>query len=115
MTSRTVPVFAAVLAVSGVAHFGHPRSITQLTRVAFPRDTRRHVTINGILETSLGVALATPRLRRPGALGASAYFAYLAVNGINAASRRPYPVPPAPARCATAGPSAHPPWPPQQS
>jgi uncharacterized membrane protein len=72
----------AGLAVAGVgvAHFTHPQLFDDVTKQAFPRDTRRHVYIDGAAETALGLGLSARKTRRLAIFGLIGYGAYLAGN-----------------------------------
>jgi uncharacterized membrane protein len=72
----------AGLAVAGVgiAHFIRPELFDDITRQAFPRDTRTHVYIDGGLETALGLGLAARKTRPLAVVGLLGYGAYLAGN-----------------------------------
>jgi uncharacterized membrane protein len=72
----------AGLAVAGVgiAHFIRPELFDDITRQAFPRDTRTHVYVDGGLETALGLGLAARKTRPLAVVGLLGYGAYLAGN-----------------------------------
>jgi uncharacterized membrane protein len=72
----------AGLAVAGIgiAHFVKPELFDELTRQAFPRDTRKHLYIDGGIETALGLGLSSRKTRRPAVVGLLGYGAYLAGN-----------------------------------
>jgi hypothetical protein len=53
-----------------------------ITKAAFPRDTRRHLRINGGIETALGLGLAARQTRPLAVVGLIGYGAYLAGNVI---------------------------------
>jgi uncharacterized membrane protein len=71
-----------VLALAGLLHFVKPELFEPITAPAFPRDTRKHLYINGSLETAIGVGLAVPQTRKVARVGAIAYVAYLAGNAV---------------------------------
>jgi uncharacterized membrane protein len=64
----------------GVAHFVKPALFDDLTRQAFPRDTRRHLYIDATVETALGLGLAARKTRRLAIVGLIGYGVYLAGN-----------------------------------
>jgi uncharacterized membrane protein len=68
------------IAGAGVAHFIRPELFDDITRRAFPRDTRTHVYIDGGLETALGLGLAARKTRPLAVVGLLGYGAYLAGN-----------------------------------
>lgn len=72
----------AGLAVAGVgvAHFIRPELFDDITRKAFPLDTRTHVYIDGAVETALGLGLSLRKTRRLATIGSIGYGAYLAGN-----------------------------------
>lgn len=70
------------LAAVGIAHFTNPGLLDQLTRQAFPENTRTHTYIDGGVETVLGLGLILPRTRRFAAIGALAYAAYVGANAV---------------------------------
>ena len=49
------------LAGVGVAHFTSPQLFDDITRQAFPRDTRRHLYIDGGIETAIGLGFSRER------------------------------------------------------
>ncbi|MGD9618815.1 MAG: hypothetical protein AB7G47_01065 [Mycolicibacterium sp.] len=75
------------LAVAGLTHFVAPQLFEALTRPAFPEDTRRHVYIDGGIETAVGLGLAAPHTRKLAAIGLIAYLVYLAGNVIRSQGR----------------------------
>ncbi len=79
--SRTT-VAGAVLAATGLAHFARPQLFEPITAPVFPDDTRRHIYLNGGIETALGVGLAVPKTRKIAAAGALGYLGYLAVSAV---------------------------------
>ena len=68
------------LAGAGVTHFVKPEVFDEMTAQAFPRETRRHVYIDGGIETAIGLGLVSPKTRRLAVLGLLGYGAYLAGN-----------------------------------
>lgn len=80
--SRAAAFVGLALAGTGVAHFTSPRLFEGITKAAFPRDTRRHILVNGGIETALGLGLAARQTRPLAVVGLIGYGAYLAGNGI---------------------------------
>jgi uncharacterized membrane protein len=78
--SRAATVAGLVLAGAGVSHFVAPALYEGLTKPAFPTDTRRHVYIDGAIETAVGLGIASPKTRKPALVGLVAYLLYLAGN-----------------------------------
>jgi uncharacterized membrane protein len=64
----------------GVAHFVKPELFDDITAQAFPRDTRKHLYIDGGIETAIGLGLASQRTRKLAVVGLLGYGAYLAGN-----------------------------------
>ena len=80
--SRFSVLSGLALAGAGVAHFVRPQLFEGITQGAFPRDTDRHIKINGGIETAIGVGLLVPKTRRLAVVGSLGYVAYLAGNAI---------------------------------
>jgi uncharacterized membrane protein len=80
--SRAAAFVGLGLAGAGVSHFTSPRLFEGITKAAFPRDPRRHIFVNGGIETALGLGLAARQTRRLAVVGLIGYGAYLAGNGI---------------------------------
>jgi uncharacterized membrane protein len=78
--SRAATLAGLALAGAGAAHFVKPELFEELTRQAFPQDTRTHLYIDGGIETALGLALASRKTRRLAVIGLLGYGAYLAGN-----------------------------------
>lgn len=68
------------LAAAGVAHFVKPELFEDITEQAFPRETRKHVYIDGGIETALGLGLVSRKTRKLAVVGLLGYGAYLAGN-----------------------------------
>ena len=64
----------------GVAHFVKPELFDDITAQAFPRDTRKHLYIDGGIETAIGLGLASQKTRKLAFVGLLGYGAYLAGN-----------------------------------
>ena len=78
--SRAAKFAGLALAGVGVAHFTSPQLFDGLTRQAFPRDTRRHLYIDGGIETAIGLGLVSRKTRPLAVVGLIGYGAYLAGN-----------------------------------
>ena len=78
--SRIATLTGLSLAGAGVAHFVRPELFVGITQQAFPRETRKHVYIDGGIETAIGLGLASPKTRKPAVIGLLGYGAYLAGN-----------------------------------
>ena len=70
------------IAGSGLAHFISPQLIEPATKPLFPNNTRRHVYVNGGLETALGLGLWARRSRSVAAVGLIGYAIYIAGNAV---------------------------------
>ena len=64
----------------GVAHFVKPELFDDITAQAFPRDTRKHLYIDGGIETAIGLGLAARKTLKLAVVGVLGYGAYLAGN-----------------------------------
>lgn len=78
--SRLAQLTGLAVAGTGVVHFVKPEVFEDITRQAFPRDTRRHVYIDGGIETGIGLGLVTRKTRKLAVVGLLGYGAYLAGN-----------------------------------
>ena len=78
--SRVAAAAGVAVAGTGVAHFVGPQLFDGLTAQAFPRDTRRHVYIDGAIETAVALGLITRKTRPLAIIGLIGYGAYLAGN-----------------------------------
>lgn len=78
--SRIATLTGLAVAGVGVAHFVRPEAFEDITGRAFPRDTRKHIFIDGGVETAIGLGLASPKTRRLAVIGLLGYGAYLAGN-----------------------------------
>jgi uncharacterized membrane protein len=76
--SRAAALVGLGLAGVGVAHFVKPEVFDAVTGQTFPRDTRKHVYIDGGVETAIGLGLTSPRALA--IIGLIGYGAYLAGN-----------------------------------
>ncbi|MCH9720486.1 MAG: hypothetical protein K0U67_00345 [Actinomycetia bacterium] len=75
-----IPGIGAALAATGIAHFAKPQLFEAVTAPAFPKNTRRHVYVNGTLETALGVGLVAPQTRKFALAGVVGYVGYLIIS-----------------------------------
>ena len=57
-----------------------------MTKLAFPKNTRRHVFVDGGIETAIGVGLVVPQTRKYAIAGAAGYLGYLGYSAVR--SRR---------------------------
>ncbi len=80
--SRGAVFGGLALAGTGVAHFVRPELFEGLVKPAFPNDTRKYVYINGVIETSIGLAFAVRQTRKLAIAGLVGYGAYLAGNAL---------------------------------
>ena len=78
--SSVAKIVGVAFAGAGVAHFVKPQFFDDITGQAFPRDTRRHVYIDGGIETAIGLGLTTRKTRPLAIIGLIGYGAYLAGN-----------------------------------
>lgn len=66
-----------VLAATGAAHFAKPEVFEQLTKSAFPEDTRNWVYRNGATELGIGLAMMGRKTRKLGVLALLGYVGFL--------------------------------------
>jgi uncharacterized membrane protein len=64
VTGSQHALYGAAISAIGLAHIVRPELFESLNRQMFMRNIRRHVYINGAIETLLGVAVIAPRARR---------------------------------------------------
>ena len=67
-----------LVAALGAAHFAAPEVFEDVTRTAFPENTREWVVRNGATEAAIGVAMMLKPTRKLGVLGLLGY------NAVNA-------------------------------
>ncbi|MEB4209557.1 hypothetical protein [Mycobacterium sp. 94-17] len=77
-----VPIVGAGLATMGLAHLVRPAMFDSIVAPAFPRNTRRHIYVNGSIETLLGAGLVPRASRRIATVGLAGYVAYVAANAV---------------------------------
>jgi uncharacterized membrane protein len=70
------------IAGTGVSHFTSPQLFEPVTKLAFPRDTRRHVYTNGGVETALGLGFSARKTRPLAIVGLIGYGAYQVGNAL---------------------------------
>lgn len=75
-----------VLAALGAAHLAAPDAFEEVTKVAFPENTKDWVLRNGATETVLGAALMLKRTRKLAVLGLLGYTGWLGYNAATASS-----------------------------
>ena len=78
--SRPATIAGLILAVTGLSHFVVPQAYQKLTEPAFPNDTRKHIYIDGAIETAVGLGIAAPQTRKFALAGLVAYLLYLGAN-----------------------------------
>jgi uncharacterized membrane protein len=74
------------LAATGLSHFFKPQVYEKMTALAFPKNTRRHVYVDGAIETAIGVGLVAPQTRKFAYAGIAGYLGYLIFGAVR--SRR---------------------------
>jgi len=84
--SAKIPGAGAALAAMGLSHFAKPQVFEKITAPAFPQNTRRHVYVNGTIETALGVGMVVPQTRKFALAGIVAYVAYLIFGAVRGRS-----------------------------
>jgi uncharacterized membrane protein len=75
-----------LLTASGAAHFAAPEAFEEVTKVAFPENTRDWVLRNGATEAAIGVAIMLRTTRKLGLLSLLGYTGWLGYNAVNAKS-----------------------------
>ncbi len=75
-----------MLAATGLSHFFKPQVYEKMTALAFPKNTRRHVYIDGAIETAIGAGLVAPKTRKFAYAGIAGYLGYLIFGAVR--SRR---------------------------
>jgi uncharacterized membrane protein len=73
-----------LLAGLGAAHLAAPEAFEDVTKMAFPENTKDWVLRNGAAETALGVALMIKATRKIGVVGLLGYTGWLGYNAVNA-------------------------------
>lgn len=73
------------MAAVGLAHFARPTSFEPINRrLGFTTNTRRHVYVNGAIETAIGLLAAPERTRPMSATLGAAYGLYLTSSALHA-------------------------------
>lgn len=70
----------------GAAHFAAPEAFEEVTKVAFPENTKDWVMRNGATEVAIGAAMMLKPTRKLGVLGLLGYTGWLGYNAVNAKS-----------------------------
>ena len=78
--SRAATVAGLALDGTGLSHFVAPQIYDDLTKSAFPTNTRQHVYIDGAIETAVGLGIASPKTRKWALIGLAAYGVYMLGN-----------------------------------
>ena len=71
---------AVIVTVIGVAHFLVPRIFDPVNRLGFAEHARMFTYINGAIETTIGVLMASPRTRRQLTIVSACYVIHLTSN-----------------------------------
>jgi uncharacterized membrane protein len=69
-----------LVAALGAAHFAAPDAFEEVTKVAFPENTKDWVMRNGAAESGIGVAMMLKKTRKLGVLGLLGYTGWLGYN-----------------------------------
>lgn len=81
LSTRRIGLLVAGL---GAAHLAAPDAFTEITKVAFPENTKDWVMRNGATETAIGLAMSLNRTRKLGVLALLGYTGWLGYNAVNA-------------------------------
>jgi uncharacterized membrane protein len=73
-----------LIAATGAAHFAAPEAFEEVTKLAFPNDTKDWVMRNGASEVAIGAAMMLPKTRKLGVLSLLGYTGWLGYNAVNA-------------------------------
>jgi uncharacterized membrane protein len=73
-------LFGAATSAIGLAHIARPELFEEVNRQMFTRNIRRHIYINGTIETLLSIAMIAPRVRRFVPVFGALYLTYLGGN-----------------------------------
>jgi uncharacterized membrane protein len=77
MAIRAIPLLGTLVAATGAAHFAAPATFEEISKGAFPADTRDWVLRNGASELDLGQAIIGKRTRKLGVMGLLGYLGWL--------------------------------------
>ena len=80
VTGSQHALYGAAISAIGLAHIVRPELFESLNRRMFTRNIRRHVYINGAIETLLGIAVIAPCARRFVPVLGALYVTYLGGN-----------------------------------
>ena len=69
-----------IVTVIGVAHFVVPRFFDPINRLGFAEHARMFTYINGAIETTIGVMMASPRTKRQLTIVCACYAIHLTTN-----------------------------------
>ena len=84
--SRAAALAGLAIAGAGVSHFASPALFEGVTKSAFPRDTRKHVYINGGIETAIGLGFSARKTRQLAIVG------LIAIRRLSGRKRGPQPL-----------------------
>jgi uncharacterized membrane protein len=73
-----------LLTALGAAHFAAPEVFVEVTKAAFPENTKDWVVRNGITEAAIGLAMMVKPTRKLGVAGLLGYTGWLGYNAVNA-------------------------------
>lgn len=80
LRSRRAQLVGLGMSAAGLAHLFAPRLFEPMVAAVFAEDVRKHVFINGCVETALGAGVAVGRVRSFAIVATIGYVAYLAGN-----------------------------------
>ena len=75
-----------LLTAFGAAHFAAPEAFEEVTKVAFPENTKDWVVRNGATEAAIGLAMMLKPTRKLGVLSLLGFTGWLGYNAVNAKS-----------------------------
>ncbi|MEO7007163.1 MAG: hypothetical protein ABI065_09030 [Terrimesophilobacter sp.] len=78
--SRRAQLVGLGMSVAGLTHFLAPQLFEPMVAAVFADDARKHVFINGCIETALGAGVAVGRTRPLAIVATIGYVGYLAGN-----------------------------------
>jgi uncharacterized membrane protein len=73
-----------LLAAAGAAHFAAPDAFEEITKKAFPDNTKDWVMRNGASEAAIGAAMMLKPTRKLGVIALLGYTGWLGYNAVNA-------------------------------
>jgi uncharacterized membrane protein len=73
-----------LLTALGAAHLAAPDAFEEVTKLAFPNDTKDWVMRNGASEVAIGAAMMLPKTRKLGVLTLLGYTGWLGYSAVNA-------------------------------